>query len=981
MKKIIFVFSVFLFLVLPLKSKALVIAPFAGGTHINTNTVWRADKSPYVFDEHTCPIYIHENATLTIEPGTIIKLKSGYCFFEVVGKIKANGTPFQPVVFTSLEDNRYGGQTGSLGGVPQTGDWVGFIVNGGQVEINNALVLFAGKKTLPDPTYGQQAAFYLKSGYLNPGQIKLSSSTLKYNNQVLAIDSEVVGQVEVNNCFFEKNSLAIDNQSSSLLVKAENNWWGHITGPYHSILNPYGQGQIIKGLVDFDPWQGKSLLPEPVLIVPGIMGSYLYNQDGDEVWPNVLRAILSSDDSYLNQLAMTKNGYSLQEIFAPNIIQALAGKDFWQTLIQDLRAQYYLDNINLFVFPYDWRLDINWLAGDPPVQANNLKDKIEQIKNQTGKEKINIIAHSMGGLIVKKYLQKYGSSSIDKFIDIATPHLGSPKAFKILSYGDYMGIKFLFDTGLNPARVQFISQNMPAVYELLPSQDYFLPNNRDYRSFIADIYDFDQNGVKGNLNYEQSKEFIINTGRNPQLLALAQDFHSTLDSFQPQSQGIKTYNIVGCGVATINRVYILNKEKTGGYEYALNYTSGDATVPLRSAEAMKQPLVYVRDTEHAFLPSDQGVRQLVAAILKDNLANFNFASYHSLDTSNQNCQISGVEVSYHSPIDLHIYDKDGHHLGKKDNGDLENQIPLAQFDIIDNNQFAFLPSNQQYLIAGQATATGTFNMRLRFIQNGQEEKLFYWREIKIASSTKTSLSLSTTSPEAVSNLFLAVDYDGDGQADEQIEPTSVLGQQECQDTTKPSTNLIIEADKNSQGNYLAPATIKFSAQDNTGGAGILETNYQLGTSSWQVYSQPIVLPKSGVYNLAYFSVDRAGNEEIIKTATITLEQAQTKITVEQIIEKIKNYYQAVLIKSRWVEKNLIWRLKSIGRQIKKYNKLKEKNQQRKHKQHLKLLKKIIIWRLHGFKQSLSWCYKFGFLANSAYKQLENDIENLEEFFD
>ena len=44
---------------------------------------------------------------------------------------------------------------------------------------------------------------------------------------------------------------------SSITINAENNWWGHTTGPYHS-TNPGGLGDTVSDYVDFSPW-----LPEP----------------------------------------------------------------------------------------------------------------------------------------------------------------------------------------------------------------------------------------------------------------------------------------------------------------------------------------------------------------------------------------------------------------------------------------------------------------------------------------------------------------------------------------------------------------------------------------------------------------------------------------------------------------------------------------------------------------------------------------------
>ncbi len=38
------------------------------------------------------------------------------------------------------------------------------------------------------------------------------------------------------------------------LVRADSNFWGHSSGPYHETLNPTGLGDTITGNVDFDPW-------------------------------------------------------------------------------------------------------------------------------------------------------------------------------------------------------------------------------------------------------------------------------------------------------------------------------------------------------------------------------------------------------------------------------------------------------------------------------------------------------------------------------------------------------------------------------------------------------------------------------------------------------------------------------------------------------------------------------------------------------
>ena len=55
------------------------------------------------------------------------------------------------------------------------------------------------------------------------------------------------------------------------------------------------------------------------------------------------------------------------------------------------------------------------------IRLNNI---VNVVKEKTGKPKVNIIAFSMGGLVARRYMQVFGSDSVDKIITIGTPHKG-----------------------------------------------------------------------------------------------------------------------------------------------------------------------------------------------------------------------------------------------------------------------------------------------------------------------------------------------------------------------------------------------------------------------------------------------------------------------------------------------------------------------------------------------------------------------------
>src|SRR5207244_2134095 len=105
------------FILLPQKVFALAQIPTV--LEIKENTTWTKDQSPYIM---YTSIYIDPQATLSLEPGTVIKFAQG-TGINVGGSLEAIGTSSDSIYFTSINDNSVGGVTSSID--PAAGDWNG----------------------------------------------------------------------------------------------------------------------------------------------------------------------------------------------------------------------------------------------------------------------------------------------------------------------------------------------------------------------------------------------------------------------------------------------------------------------------------------------------------------------------------------------------------------------------------------------------------------------------------------------------------------------------------------------------------------------------------------------------------------------------------------------------------------------------------------------------------------------------------------
>jgi hypothetical protein len=74
----------------------------------------------------------------------------------------------------------------------------------------------------------------------------------------------------------------------------------------------------------------------------------------------------------------------------------------------------------------------------------------------------------------------------------------------------------------------------------------------------------------------------------------------------------------------------------------------------------------------------------------------------------------------------------------------------------------------------------------------------------------------------------------------------------------------------SEGTYSKTITITLTATDD--GSGINETYYKIGEGEWTEYIEPFDITEPGNYTIYYYSIDKLGNNEEIKSISYIIKR-------------------------------------------------------------------------------------------------------------
>jgi pimeloyl-ACP methyl ester carboxylesterase len=152
--------------------------------------------------------------------------------------------------------------------------------------------------------------------------------------------------------------------------------------------------------------------PAPNLVfVPGVMGSLLASGGLGGVWWIDIRS-----RSHINDLRLAPGG--LSDADARSDVRPFEVDMSYEGFFA---AAFRTDQFRHASFPFDWRKPLS-------ASTSQLRDKVLAISAGNGGKAVHLVAHSMGGLMVRTTMMRHPElwSKVGKVVFLGTPHYGSP---------------------------------------------------------------------------------------------------------------------------------------------------------------------------------------------------------------------------------------------------------------------------------------------------------------------------------------------------------------------------------------------------------------------------------------------------------------------------------------------------------------------------------------------------------------------------
>lgn len=462
----------------------------------------------------------------------------------------------------------------------------------------------------------------------------------------------------------------------------------------------------------------KERMRDLVVLLPGVMGSVL-QKDGKDIWTTgrATRAALTGlGSSSLQQLKLEEDDPDVDDledgiqaislITVPHLIAGLTKIDDYSALSRLITDNFNVIKANadddrpanFFEFPYDWRRDCR-------VNARLLKKLIDrrlpQWREYSGAKdaKVILLAHSMGGLISRYYLEVLeGWRDCRTLVTFGTPYRGAVDAVNYLANG----YKKLF------VELTEVVRSFTSIYQLLPI--YKMVN------------------VAGNYQRVAETDRIPNVvkERAEQALAFHHEIITAVDEHRKDDQyrelGYKTIPVVGTRQDTLQSAELSDGKLTVSQELPAWIDDpllgeGDGTVPRLSAVPIELSEEY-RETfiaeRHSSLQKSLPVLNDLRDRLKQMQISSNLKAIRGPEPSKEAAERAAISLNLD---DLYVASEPVELRAKLLNLSADPGVLIANITPVSGDgkllKLEFQEQEQQWVLALDDLAPGLYRLEVR----------------------------------------------------------------------------------------------------------------------------------------------------------------------------------------------------------------------------------------------------------------------------
>ena len=526
----------------------------------------------------------------------------------------------------------------------------------------------------------------------------------------------------------------------------------------------------------------------------------------------------------------------------------------------------------LFVFAYDWRVD-------NATHAAELSDYIGCIHQFYPGSEVNILTHSMGGLVARRYLLDYYNSAqpnhghhVNTLITIAAPWLGAAKPLYALETGE-----FITDPPLaSGPDVKYAAQTLAAAHQLIASRVYAQVSG--VVSLAEAGWDLDSDGNPAEAYSYQSMLDVLNI-RYPNTPGSTTDFFHGYtkawggqDDWRSDNTGVKYFHLYGLrgSADTIGQVQATNGVSCAQSTCSTtdfmqpSFTIGDGTVPHRSATRIGNGLNYNAPNallfeffgpndggdklvEHTGLTTNPLVQASVLQLLSQ--ATSSSALLNAAPVANAPADEPVVPARYlllNGGATVVTSDALGHSTAPLQ-GDVLDSVPgVTSLTIGDQVSALILP------LAGEYTTTFTttnrpLDLEMTVGTGLTRTQLIRYLDVSLPVSVTAMVHQTPIGAEA-----LRYDADHNGSFETVVTPTVNISDTVALDITPPTVTITIDATSSITSNQVT-----LSAQDS--GSGLNRILYSLDGTTFQLYTAPFIVQPAQTPKVYVFADDNLSN--------------------------------------------------------------------------------------------------------------------------